>query len=169
MSQRIWKPVKGFNNYEVSDDGRVRNVRTGRELKVQTERGRPYVVLSRPGERKTGRIHRLMALAFLPPPEPGQTDVCHNDGDSTNNVIENLRWDTHAGNMRDIVRHGTGRGRRSGMTACTKGHPFTPENTITDNKGNRSCRICRRAYEKAWRKRRKARNAQHSEQDDAVA
>lgn len=59
--------------------------------------GKPY--------RRTA--HRLVAKAFLPPPLPNQTDVCHNDGDPSNNRVENLRWDTHLANQRDMLKHGT--------------------------------------------------------------
>lgn len=34
-------------------------------------------------------------------------DSCHNDGDKLNNSIDNLRWDTRLGNIRDKVIHGT--------------------------------------------------------------
>lgn len=31
--------------------------------------------------------------------------MCHNDGDPTNDHLDNLRWDTHAANMRDLTKH----------------------------------------------------------------
>lgn len=38
------------------------------------------------------------------------------------------------------------RGDRVGLrvTACHRGHPYTPENTYTNPRGYRSCRTCRR-------------------------
>lgn len=52
--------------------------------------------------------HRLVAAAFLgEPPSPLHTDVAHNDGDPSNNHLDNLRWSTHRDNQMDMRRHGT--------------------------------------------------------------
>lgn len=38
-----WKPIVGFTNYEVSSEGgRIRNVRTGKELSKWVHKGRRY-------------------------------------------------------------------------------------------------------------------------------
>jgi hypothetical protein len=34
-------------------------------------------------------------------------ECCHNDSDPTNNAATNLRWDTRAGNVSDMVANGT--------------------------------------------------------------
>ena len=39
-------------------------------------------------------------------PFPG-AQVCHNDGDTSNCRLVNLRWDTAYGNQADVDRHGT--------------------------------------------------------------
>jgi hypothetical protein len=51
-------------------------------------------------------LHRLVAVAFLGPPPFPEAEACHDDGNPRNNRADNLRWDTHAENMRDIARHG---------------------------------------------------------------
>jgi hypothetical protein len=35
------------------------------------------------------------------------------------------------------------------LTECKRGHPFTPENTYINAKGDRICRTCKREYERA--------------------
>ena len=50
-------------------------------------------------------VHRLVAWAFIGP-QPDGYDVAHIDGDSHNNVLANLRYDTRSGNCQDWVFHG---------------------------------------------------------------
>lgn len=76
-------------------------------MKPQVNQGRPYVVLTTPDKRRfTKKIHRLVAEAFIPNPE-GKPHVAHNDGDSHNNTVGNLRWATAKENNQDKDIHGT--------------------------------------------------------------
>lgn len=64
-------------------------------------------------------VHRLVYEAFVGPIPEGMF-VCHNNGDPLDNRPDNLRVDTHEGNMRDRELHGnTPRGLRSGRTLVT--------------------------------------------------
>ena len=156
MTAEEWRTIPDWpTRSEVSDQGRVRNTRTGC-VKVPhiDANGRARVTLHRDGKPRTVLVHRLIAFAFLPPPLEGQTDVCHNDGNPSNNVVANLRWDTHAGNMADIRRHGTARNQNTGITHCHRGHEFTPENTYVLH-GARTCRACRRINHAAYRERQR--------------
>ena len=53
---------------------------------------------------------------------------------------------TRADNLQDASAKGRLVGRYSGMTHCTRGHEFTPENTRLRRRagGGRSCRTCDR-------------------------
>jgi hypothetical protein len=59
--------------------------------------GYPVVRLSRP--RLMQRVHRLVALAFVPNPE-NKPSVNHLDNDRANNSARNLEWCTQAENIR---------------------------------------------------------------------
>lgn len=62
--------------------------------------------------RKTVYAHRLVAEAFIPNPL-NKKQVCHIDGDRTNNCVDNLRWasaietcntDTHCENLMQSIK-----------------------------------------------------------------
>jgi len=87
-----WKKIEGFEEYEVSDCGRVR--RDGNVLKgVANSAGYLQVGLYKDGTAVRRKIHRLVCLAFLPNPE-GKRTVNHIDRNKTNNRLENLEWAT---------------------------------------------------------------------------
>lgn len=59
-----WKTIKDAPNYEVSDQGRVRNRRTGRILRPEGNGRRARVVLMSYGERLTVLIEDLVEQYF---------------------------------------------------------------------------------------------------------
>tara|TARA_R110000772_G_scaffold58156_1_gene131690 strand:- start:17 stop:469 length:453 start_codon:yes stop_codon:yes gene_type:complete len=90
--------IQGFPNYLIYDDGRVFNRKYNRFLDgTKNEFGYLSVGLSNGESRKLFKIHRLVALQYIPNPE-NKPDVNHIDGDKTNNNIENLEWATRAEN-----------------------------------------------------------------------
>ena len=86
-------------NFMISTKGRIFSLnynKTGKikELKVCLNAdGHKEVTLKFKGVDYNRRIHRLVALAFMPNPD-NKPHVHHKDGDSLNNDIENLMWVT---------------------------------------------------------------------------
>jgi hypothetical protein len=137
-----WKPVVGFERFEVSNEGRVRSP-SGRILNARTSTGNYHVVtFNINGRKETRRIHRVVLEAFVGPAPEG-TFGCHIDGNPANNRLSNLRWDTQANNLRDVVGHG--RHHCSNRTHCQRGHEYTPENTRLTARGHRRCIQCDKA------------------------
>ena len=101
-----WKAVVGFEGlYEVSDIGRVRSLKYGKQRimkPVKTHNGYLRVTLCRDGNHKKMKVHRLVAQAFIPNPNHLST-VNHKDEDKTNNAASNLEWLS----MRDNDNYGT--------------------------------------------------------------
>jgi hypothetical protein len=103
-----WKAVPGFPNYEVSNKGLVRRVSKPLVPTIGPS-GHLTVSLGRGAKRL---VHRLVLEAFVGPPPAGH-EGCHSPNhDPGDNRIENLRWDTHAANIADMVRMGRARGGR---------------------------------------------------------
>ena len=92
-----WKEITGYSDYSelyhISSHGRVRSVRSGKIMKGSIDRyGYHYVKLSNSKQIKA-KVHRLVALAFLPNPD-NLPFINHKDEVNTNNHIDNLEWCT---------------------------------------------------------------------------
>lgn len=116
-----WKSIIGYEGlYEVSDFGRVRSldrevvcgngtVRNykGKILKQFIDKqGRPEVILSKNGKGHNKLPHSLVAQAFIGK-RPEGYHVCHINGDSQDNRLSNIRYDTVSQNAIDIYRYGS--------------------------------------------------------------
>ena len=55
--------------------------------------------------KKHHRIHRILAMTFIPNPE-NKSDVNHIDGDKLNNSLDNLEWSTRKENMKHAWDNG---------------------------------------------------------------
>lgn len=115
MDKEIWRPVKGYEGrYEVSSFGRIRSLNyngTGRcEIIKQCDSHNGYllVCLYDCGVRKSFRVNRIVAEAFIPNPL-NLPQVNHKDEDKTNNNIDNLEWCDAKYN----TNYGTGHDRAS--------------------------------------------------------
>ena len=97
MKER-WLLIDNWDNYAVSNMGKIKNVRTGKEIKqVENKNGYLMVSICQNGKKATFRVHRLVALMFIPNPE-NKEEVNHINGDKKNNCVSNLEWNTHKEN-----------------------------------------------------------------------
>ena len=92
--------IEGYENYLIFEDGVIINSKSGKEMKCRINKGYYTIGLRKVGERKFFKLHRLIALAYIPNPDnkPCIDHINRNRGD---NRIENLRWVTTSENCRN--------------------------------------------------------------------
>lgn len=104
-----WKDISNYEGlYQVSDKGRVRSFR-GVEIRIlkthiRKRDGYEYVGLRDGTERKTVKVHRLVAAAFLRAPSNKKNkDPHHKNGNRADNRMKNLKWLSKSENS--LIRH----------------------------------------------------------------
>lgn len=103
-----------LDKYIVVDDGRVWNWNTKQWI-VGSINNSGYVILALKDSRGVLRhfkMHRLVAMAFIPNPE-NKEQVNHIDGNKTNNHVSNLEWVSCYDNLAHARSYGL---KRAAMT-----------------------------------------------------
>jgi len=121
MSCEQWRPIRGFEGlYSVSDLGRVKNDRSDRILRGSAAgKGYRKIILCDNGNQTHRYVHEVVLEAFIGP-RPMGMDAAHGNGVRSDNRLNNLRWDTRAGNFADKIAHGTSAvGERHGRRKLT--------------------------------------------------
>ena len=106
--EEIFKPINGFDDYEVSNKGNVRSTKrkVPKLLKpCPIKSGYLIVGLMRNQEQFTCLVHRMEAEAFLPNPN-NLPEVRHIDSNKANNDLSNLAWSTSAESIQNAVNNG---------------------------------------------------------------
>lgn len=101
--EEIWKKIKDYPDYEISNKGRIRSVsrviqRNGHSCNIRgkvlaaTNRKGWYksIALSNSEGKRTQKIHRLVYESFVGSIEKGY-EIHHIDGDKQNNIFTNLK------------------------------------------------------------------------------
>lgn len=105
-----WRDIPKYKGlYQVSSFGRVKSLLPNEILKPwKNKNGTKYrliLALWKNKHKSRFYVHQLVLQAFVGKCPAGM-EVCHNDGDSENNSIDNLRYGTHKSNMEDMIRDG---------------------------------------------------------------
>lgn len=113
-----WKDIPWYEwQYQASDLWRIRNIkfRWHNEIHILSESYSKdwYCIVAL--NRDPKKVHRLIAITFLPNPDNKET-VNHIDGDKKNNTKSNLEWATRSENMLHAFA--------TGLKTVTKNHHF---------------------------------------------
>lgn len=122
-TQEIWKNIDGFNDYKVSNLGRVKSFKQNKETILKGYiRIDGYIEISLSNnndKRITKQVHQLVAEAFIHKTEfnpdgsniNGILCVNHKDRNKLNNTVENLEWcdvaynNRHAAKLKDKIEN----------------------------------------------------------------
>ena len=120
IMNEIWKDIEGYEGfYKISNFGRVKSLKR-KDTKGRTVRERIlkpcivdgyYSVTLYKDIRKIFKIHRLIAMAFIPNIE-NKPFINHIDGNKKNNSIDNLEWVTNQENIKHAFKIGLIKGRK---------------------------------------------------------
>lgn len=92
------KDIINFENYQISDDGRVWSKKSNKWLKPIDVNGYKKASLYKNGKLYQRLIHRLVAEAFIPNPNAYE-EINHINEDKSDNRVENLEWCTSSYNI----------------------------------------------------------------------
>lgn len=114
----VWKPVSGFDGYEVSSFGRVRSIDrmirrsdTGTLVRYKGKQLKPmehrmgYLKVDLAGG-VSRYIHRLVAIEFVEGMTEERCQVNHKDGNKQNNHFSNLEWVDGSENQTHAIKIG---------------------------------------------------------------
>ena len=97
--KEIWKKIKNYDDYEISNLGNVKSLKSNKILKPsKSSSGYLQVTLCKNGKTKNFFIHRLVANEFIDK-ENYKFEVNHKDENKLNNKADNLEWCDRKYNM----------------------------------------------------------------------
>jgi len=110
IKDEIWKDIiidKINTRYKVSNYGRIKSKRN---IIIKGHIHDSYYIIidlrfikDNINIRKSARLHRLVATAFLPNIANKYSEIDHIDTNPQNNNVNNLKWCTHKENMNNII------------------------------------------------------------------
>jgi len=108
--QAFIRQIPGYPGYYASRDGNIYHLKksTG-DLYLckgsEVHNGYITVNISNNHTKHRRKVHRLVALTFIPNPECYNV-VCHKDNNPKNNSVDNLYWSNQSMNMQQMVNDG---------------------------------------------------------------
>lgn len=107
ISSVVTKEIPGHDGYRAGTDGSIwsrmtNGLWTKLKCTINKDTNRKCCAL-----KDAAFTCAYFVLVTFVGPRPTGLEACHNDGNSLNDEVSNLRWDTRTGNMADTLKHGT--------------------------------------------------------------
>ena len=148
-----WRAIPNWESYEVSNMGRIRSVDRviyekptnkvrhlkGKMLKLRYDQhGYIQAQLKHNGKHKLLKVHRAVAMAFIPNPL-NKPCVNHLDNNPANNTVDNLEWCTLKENSQWMLKQGRANRTEQWLDRLDKGlekmrKPVIGTNVVTGEK-----------------------------------
>ena len=112
-----YKKIKDYD-YEISNLGNVRNMKTNKILKNQISTSGYYDIKI---DGKHFKIHKLIGIYFIDNPNEYKC-VDHIDRNKLNNNINNLRWCTYSDNLKNKTKKLNTSSKYTGVSKYRKGY-----------------------------------------------
>ncbi len=88
----MWYNISGFPEYEITKNGKIRHKKFKKLKSIYiNDSGYKMVSINRNAKSSPQRVHRLLALTFIPNLNK-MPHINHKDGDKYNNDLSNLEW-----------------------------------------------------------------------------
>lgn len=97
--KEIWKKINGFEDYEISNFGRVKSFKRNRDIILKPRKiGNNYLGVQLYKQKcKNYKISRLVAIHFIPNPS-NLPCINHKDLNKHNDKVDNLEWCSYSYN-----------------------------------------------------------------------
>lgn len=107
MVESEFCPIPNFKNYLINRKGDIFSLKRRKILKARKGKfGYLYIGITNDnGNRKFIKIHRAVALTFIPQTD-GKPFINHKDGNKLNNDVSNLEWCTAKENVAHAIAIG---------------------------------------------------------------
>jgi len=99
-TEEIWLPIPGFESYQVSNLGRVKNAVS--RLLSPNNNGKGYLSVQL-GRNNRRYVHALVMLAFV---GPSNLEINHKNLDKSDNSLINLEYVTRRQNQQHMITNG---------------------------------------------------------------
>ena len=101
-----FRKLQNYSNYRIYPDGRIYSEFINKFINPTFDSGHylQVTLVDDNGRRKTTKVHRLVASAFLPNLDE-KREINHKDFNKTNNSVENLEWCNRTYNVQYNFNH----------------------------------------------------------------
>lgn len=104
--QEIWKPISGWDNYHVSNMGRVKRIGKHSQNKIRSgtpskSTGYPVISLNKPGIQVEMNAQRLVLETFCPMDDYINLVARHKNHNKLDCRLSNLEWGSMSENLKD--------------------------------------------------------------------